>query len=232
MTDVLPQLAKYLEVSATAIAILATAVTLIAAVRSGVLRRIRIGAFEIEASERDQEQARALIHAVAVPDHEPRPFETEQLAQYYAQVLAQSKTSFWFSLIFASLGFLVIVIAGFRYESTAAGATVAQIIAGIIMDAVAALFFVQSKNAQAAMGQFFDKLRRDRQQAEARKLCDSVTNNLACDALRIQLALHYAEVPTAQEIGNAIIGACIREMPAPHLTVARKEPAERPASGA
>ncbi len=229
MSEFLPRLASYLQLSATAIAVIVTALILYAALRSGALRRIRFGAFELEAREVDQ--ARALIKAVAVPDHVPQPFETEQLAQYYAQVLAQSRTSFWFSLIFASLGFVVIVIAGFRYTATAAGATVAQIIAGVIMDAVSALFFVQSKNAQAAMGQFFDKLRRDRQQAESRKLCDSVNNLLACDALRIQLALHYAEVPGGQEIGSAIIGACIRELPPPQLSLATRA-TQQPTAGA
>lgn len=125
--------------------------SLAGALKSGVLTRLRLGAFEIEASPRERKEAAALIEAVARPESESVPFETEQLAQYYSQVLAQSKISFWFSLIFASLGFLVIVVAGFTYSSTANGATIAQFIAGIVMDAVAALFFVQSKNAQASI---------------------------------------------------------------------------------
>jgi hypothetical protein len=152
----------------TAATVLTALMVLYIALRSGVLHRFKFGSFELVASRRDREQARALIESVSRPDREPVPFETEQLAQYYSQVLAQSKTSFWFSLIFASLGFAVIVIAGFMYSSATLGATVAQFFAGVIMDAVSALFFVQSKNAQAAMAEFFDKLRRDRQAFEAR----------------------------------------------------------------
>lgn len=76
------------------------------------------------------------------------------------------------------------------------------------MDAVAALFFVQSKSAQASMGDFFDKLRRDRQQVESRKLCEIISDAKAKDALRIQLALHYAELPNSDEVAKSIFQAC------------------------
>src|ERR1035441_1929553 len=110
---------------AGAVASIAAAVAiagLVAALRSGLLRRIRLGAFEIEAGPREKQQAKALIEAVARP-RENVPFETEQLAQYYSQVLAHSRISFWFSLIFASLGFVVIVVASFMYSTTNSGAT-------------------------------------------------------------------------------------------------------------
>jgi hypothetical protein len=132
------------------------------------------------------------------------------LAAYYAQVLAQSKVSFWFSLVFASLGFLVIVVAAFRFTPDSAGAAVAQIVAGSIMDAVAALFFVQSKAAQTSMSDFFEKLRRDRQHAESRRLREAIAEPQARDALRVQLALHYAEVPSGSDVAKGIIEATLR----------------------
>lgn len=66
------------------------------------------------------------------------------------------------------------MFAVFMYSSETVGTTVAQFSAGTIMDAVAALFFVQSRNAQKSMGEFFDKLRRDRNHFESRKLCESI----------------------------------------------------------
>ena len=189
----------------TAATVLTALTVLFVAFRSGVLARFKFGSFELVASRRDREQARALIESVSRPDREPVPFETEQLAQYYSQVLAQSKTSFWFSLIFASLGFAVIVIAGFMYSSATVGATVAQFFAGVIMDAVSALFFVQSKNAQAAMAEFFDKLRRDRQAFEARKLCESLEDPVARDALRIELSLNYAGIAESSKVSKSIL---------------------------
>lgn len=191
----------------TGLTVLTALAVFFVAIRSGVLRRLRLGfgSFEFVVTAPERAQARALIDSVTNPDREAVPFETEQLAQYYSQVLAQSKISFWFSLIFASLGFAVIVIAGFMYSSATLGATVAQFFAGVIMDAVSALFFVQSKNAQAAMAEFFDKLRRDRQAFEARKLCESLEDAVARDALRIELALNYAGIVESSKVSKSIL---------------------------
>lgn len=208
--DITEILYKSLTGIIASISVAVATFALISALRSGVLKKIRFGSFEIEASEKEKQEARALFNIVAKPE-EPVPFETEQLARYYAQVLAQSKISFWFSLIFASLGFTVIIAAGFMFSKTTTGASVAQFIAGIIMDAVSGLFFVQSRNAQTAMGEFFDKLRRDRQQVESRKLCESVVDPQAKDALKIQLSLHYAEIENSDSISKTIMEMCLRK---------------------
>lgn len=76
--------------------------------------------------------------------------------KYYGEVLAQSKISFWFSLIFAVIGFLVIIFAAFSGSAESASASYIQIVSGVIIDAVAALFFVQSKRSQKSMAEFFD----------------------------------------------------------------------------
>lgn len=209
---------EYLLTSATAaLTLVASLASVLYAFRS--LSRERLGRSRIEPSEDERQQAKALISAVAAPEKEPVPFETEQLAQYYAQVLAQSKTSFWFSITFASLGFLVIVVAVFLYTDAKSGATIAQVVAGAIMDAVAALFFVQSRNAQRAMGDFFDKLRSDRQQAESRALCESIERMDLRDALRAQLALYYAGLQNSHAVAAQVIAHTTgRPMPAPTET--------------
>jgi hypothetical protein len=214
MSDLLSRVAEF--TAATASILVALAI-IVAGMRSGFLRRVRFGAFEIEASPQERAQAKALVAAVTTPDAQPVAFETEQLAQYYAQVLAQSNVSFWFSLLFASLGFVVILIAGFMY-SRGPQTAVAQGFAGMIMDAVAALFFVQSRRAQVAMNDFFDKLRRDRQQVESRRLCESIASPQARDALRIQLSLHYADVENRDEIAGLIIHACLSGPAVPRET--------------
>jgi hypothetical protein len=71
----------------------------------GALRTIRFGPLEIEAAEKDVADAREIVRAISAPDSEKLPFETEQLANYYAQVLGQSKVSFWFSLCLHLSGF-------------------------------------------------------------------------------------------------------------------------------
>ena len=91
------------------------------------------------------------------------------LKEYHAQGLAQSRMSFWFSLIFASIGFAVIAlsIGIFLQQSRdasagwldTAGKPIFTLVAGTIIDAVAGLFFVQSNKSRQLMVDFFDKLR-------------------------------------------------------------------------
>ena len=118
------------------------------------------------------------------------------------------------SVLTILLGFLVIVASALMYSQDRQGTTIASFVAGTIIDAVAALFFVQSKNAQKALAEFFDKLRKDRQQAESRALCESVGNPDARDALRIQLALYYACVEQSHTVAAELIaGAFGRPSP-------------------
>lgn len=120
------------------------------------------------------------------------PFEIEQLASYYSLTLGQARISFWFSLIFAAIGFMIIVGGAALYtEGGLVGATI-KIVSGVVVDAVSALFFVQSRRSQEAMSAFFEKLRSDRQFAEARKICDEITDNRSKDHLKSILVLHYS----------------------------------------
>jgi hypothetical protein len=194
----------------TIIAFLVALVTLISAFKSGALTRVKFGSMEVSASAKERSDAKVLINSI-VHNKQEIPFETEQLANYYAQVLAQSKTSFWFSLVFAAIGFFVIVFAVFSNSNENFSSTAIQFTAGAVIDAVAGLFFVQSKNAQKSMGEFFDKLRTDRMQAESRTLCDSIDDKKAQDALKVQLALYYAGVNDYKDLSKNIVERCLTE---------------------
>lgn len=191
------------------VAIAGALLSISGAFRSGIFKRIRLGSLEFEASDKDYLIFKEGLSAQAGKDQKEIPFEIEQLANYYSQILSQSKISFWFSLIFASLGFATIVAAAFLYTETNGTATIAQFIAGLIMDTVAGLFFVQSRNAQKSMGEFFDKLRSDRLHMESRSLSESIESREARDALRLHLALHYAGVGEANGIAKHITEKCL-----------------------
>src|SRR6266851_8747766 len=109
-------LIRYLEPASLIVAVIGVLASLIAAMRAGIVKKLVVGPFTLEGSSDEVAQARALIATVSAARGEHVPFETEQLARYYAQVLAQSKISFWFSLFFASLGFLVIVVSALMYS--------------------------------------------------------------------------------------------------------------------
>ena len=214
MQEILRSVSGYSEGFITFIAFLAVVVSILGAFKSGALSHLKFGAFEIKAGVEERKAVREIIESAVVTPKERVPFETEQLANYYSQVLAQSKVSFWFSLVFASIGFFIVVIAAFMHSQADVGSTIARFVAGGVVDAVAALFFVQSKQAQQSMSEFFDKLRRDRNHVEARNLCESLGTNEARDALRIRLALHYAEVGNPDENARSIYGAALPQ-PAP-----------------
>ncbi len=171
--------------------VLTAFVAVLGAFRSGVLRRLRIGSLELESADKvDVDRIR--VELSAAQSGTPIPFEIEQLANYYALTLGQAKVSFWFSLVFASIGFLVIVGAAFLYQEGAIASASIKIASGVVIDAVAALFFVQSRRAQDSMSSFFEKLRSDRQFVEARKICDEIGSGEIKDRLKTILVLHYS----------------------------------------
>lgn len=142
-----------------------------------------------------------------IPGFYKKPPEQRQyllLKQYHSQGLAQSRISFWFSLIFASLGFAVIIIAILTMDKdlkfTEQGRTFITLTAGTIIDAVAALFFVQSNKARRLMSEFFDKLRADRKFEESLQLADQIPDSTLQSRLKILLALNFAEVKSTNGI--------------------------------
>ena len=131
-------------------------------------------------------------------------FEANKLSEYYSQVLSQSKVSFWFSLIFASIGFTVILLGAFTFVEEKISSSVVTMISGLIIDSISALFFVQSKSAQKSMSDFFEKLRQDRGISDSKEICETISDPTTKDAIKVRLALHLAGIPDtlirAQEI--------------------------------
>jgi hypothetical protein len=144
LEQLISRLPEFLSVAA---GLVATVVAILGAFNAGVLKKVRTGDATLEGVDRQSfERIRAELASARSGD--PIPFEIEQLANYYSVTLGQAKISFWFSLVFASIGFMVIVGAAFLYhEGDVMGVTI-KIVSGLIIDAVAALFFVQSRRAQ------------------------------------------------------------------------------------
>lgn len=223
-TGLLAMVTQVSDIGIVIFGVIVVVLSAIGAIQSGVLSRRKIPAPPMSRAVMQEVECARSSGVLAPPEasvpppapaaskvaesaeEEEAPFETEQLASYYSQVLTQSKISFWFSLVFASIGFLIIVLAAFLYSKMDTGSAIARFIAGGVIDAIAALFFVQSNRAHASMADFFEKLRRDRHHFEARKLCESIESASARDALRIRLALHYAEVASSDAIAESIIG--------------------------
>jgi hypothetical protein len=131
-------------------------------------------------------------------------YENHHLSNYYKQTLFQSQTSFWFSLIFASIGFLLIILASILHVTNSLDKTVITIVSGVVIEAISALFFVQSNNAKKAVTNFFEKLRKDKQIQDAIKISESIEDKTIKDKLKVKLSLSL--------IGQANIEESIKEI--------------------
>ncbi len=196
------------EISTPVVSVIIGLIALIFTLR--MLRKSPKGQPSFKITPQQLQQSKYFLEAAisSVSSTGGAPVETEHLARYHAQVLLQTKVAFWFSIFFGAAGFLVIVAAAFLYTEGKLGVTIVQGIAGVIVDAVASLFFIQSNRAQKSMTEFFDKLRKDRQQVESRKLCEEVHNPDAKDALRIQLSLFYAGLENHDTVAHDIVSVC------------------------
>lgn len=178
-------------------------ITVLTYVRRGTLK---LGGFSIDLGttvEREAEQIRRRI-AEEVPEADPAERQYVLLKEYHTQGLAQSKISFWFSLVFASVGFVVIIISILTWDRNAQSLEQQQalvsLIAGTIIEAVSALFFAQSNRARQLMTEFFDRLRTDRKLDESLRLVDGVPDKTLQSRLQVLMALNFAQVNSSDGI--------------------------------
>lgn len=128
---------------------------------------------------------------------QPVARELALMRKYHAQGLAQSRLSFILSLVFAGLGFLVIVFAIVTTDASkpisAQSLPFASLVSATVIEAVSALFFVQSNRAQKVMVEFFDKLRADRRLEEALSLAERMPEPMIRARMMLILGLGLAE---------------------------------------
>lgn len=122
----------------------------------------------------------------------------ELFLKYHSQGLSQATVSFWFSLIFASIGFIIIAMGILTVQSEIEiwkqGKAWISLISGTIIDAVSALFFVQSNKARQLMIDFFDKLRVDRKFEESLKLTNEIPDEAIRSKVKTLLSMHFADI--------------------------------------
>jgi hypothetical protein len=185
------------------ISIVTVTITIFVFLRGG---NIRLGKFELDFNKRFELETQKILKQI--PETQTNNKSDEKkfalLLQYHSQGLAQSKISFWFSLIFASIGFSIIVIAVMTVQKDISiwnqGKTFITLISGTIIDAVSALFFVQSNKARQLMTDFFDKLRADRKFEESLKLADEIPDPILKSKLKIVLSINFADVKASDNI--------------------------------
>jgi hypothetical protein len=169
----------------------------------------RLGGVDIRLGPRLEEaveEIRKETEPAALAQGEGREFFL--LREYHAQGLGQAKISFRFSMVFATLGFAMIVYAviadsvGFYHGSSGV-----PLIAGAIVEAVGGLFFVQSNRAQKQMLQFFDRLRLDRRLEEALKIAETIPDDTLESRLKVMLALELSGGKASDQQITALVAS-------------------------
>jgi hypothetical protein len=177
--------------------------------------RIRFGKFQLDFERASTERYRKILEEDdnrAIGGTSPH---NALLREYHAQGLSQSRVSFWFSLVFASLGFAIIALSvgiflqQLDHAATGwldtAGKPIFTLIAGTVIDAVAALFFVQSNKARELMTEFFDKLRSDRKLDEALRLVEAIPDAAIGSRTRAIIALNFSDASLGPSVLSALV---------------------------
>jgi len=131
------------------------------------------------------------------------------LAKYASHGLAQSRISFVVSLVFAGLGFLVILtgvaIVTVRHGSLTTAAVSA--LSGTVVEAVAALFFTLNRMNQKNMLVFYDKLRSDQRVEYAINIAKKLPESDLATKLQALLALRFSETDAISELFQQLLAS-------------------------
>ncbi|MGC4013631.1 MAG: hypothetical protein QM755_03790 [Luteolibacter sp.] len=119
----------------------------------------------------------------------------ELVNSYHQQALSQARVQFWFSVAAAAVGFAYILYSA----SSAIGndwANIVRILPGVVIDAVAVLFFRQAEQTRQRATELYDRLRKDSQAAMAKELLVSIEDKRIRSIAQAQIALHLSGVTT------------------------------------
>lgn len=105
-------------ISSSATLIVAVVTLVVAVLVYRVRGKVKVGNVIVD-FERRVRAEKAIEDTLSDDDLEPSERQYRLLRAYHTQSLAQSRTSMWFSLVFAALGFAVIVTAILTTEPNA-----------------------------------------------------------------------------------------------------------------
>lgn len=113
------------------------------------------------------------------------------ISSYHEQALSQARVQFWFSVVAATVGFIWILYAGMDIKSESASSLL-KTLPGVVMNAVAFLFFRQASETRQRATELYDRLRKDKQMAEAASLVVEITDERVRGVVQAQIVLHMA----------------------------------------
>lgn len=130
------------------------------------------------------------------------------IQSHQKQALAQASIQFWFSVFAATLGFgLIIGSAIYSFGVSDSSTAVIRSVPGIVIEAVAALFFKQATETRQRATDFYDRLRNDSNKDEAIALASKIEDVTLRSAVQAEIALHLADHKSANLNIGALLGA-------------------------
>lgn len=119
------------------------------------------------------------------------PYVENLVNEYHQQALKQARLQFWFSIIAAFAGFAWIILGAINISPSNIF-NYFKIVPGIIIDALAYLFFRQAEATRERATALYDRLRADFQQSKAIQLADTIEDQKIRAIVKAQLTLHMA----------------------------------------
>lgn len=110
---------------------------------------------------------------------------------YHQQALSQARVQFWFSVTAASVGFIYILYAATR-ASDGTLAVILNTLPGVVIDAVAFLFFRQAEQTRERATALYDRLRQDSLVENAQRMVESIDEIQVRSLVKAQIALHMS----------------------------------------
>jgi|ERR1051325_4270047 hypothetical protein len=135
--------------------------------------------------------------AIAPPTQREEANAVEALINgYHEQALDQARAQLWFSIAAATVGFVWILYAGMDIRADSL-MSATKTLPGIVMDAVAFLFFRQASETRQRATELYDRLRRDKQIDKSLTLVTSIEDTKVRSAVKAQMSLHMAGLAPA-----------------------------------
>ncbi len=156
-------------------------------------------------AEHVRQVIRDTVLNITLADPVSRPVE-QLINNYHEQALSQARIQFWFSVIAATIGFCWILYGGTMIQPDKL-ATVSKTFPGVVLDAVAFLFFRQAAETRQRATELYDRLRRDKQLAESSAIVDSIEDVRLRSAVKAQLALHMSGLQPKEIDFSAFLSA-------------------------
>lgn len=123
---------------------------------------------------------------------------------YHRQALSQAKIQFWFSVAAATVGFSWIMYAATTIEPSNF-ATYLTTLPGVIIDAVAVLFFKQAEDTRQRATELYDRLRDDNRDNQSILMVKEIPDEQIKSITQAQIALHMAGIQTESLDLNSIL---------------------------